>query len=104
MLPETKIDRIVYLGAIPLLAAVAGSAVGALLQAQSCSVIGVSEIRALLENAQLSGPQKLDFMKLYMELTDRPWSVVRSIVTTFTLLSSTALAYYAATGGFRRRD
>lgn len=103
MLPETTRDRVIYLGVIPLLAAVSGSAIGALVQAQSCSVIGASEIRTLLENAQMTGAQKLAFMKDYLELTDRPWGIVRSIVSLITMGASAALGIYAATGGFGRR-
>jgi hypothetical protein len=88
---------------MPLLAAVSGSAVGALMQAQSCSVIGASEIRTLVENAQMTGAQKLAFMKDYLELTDRPWGIVRSIISFITFGGSSMLGLYAATGGFGRR-
>ena len=72
MLPETKLDRFIYLGAVPVLAAMLGGVAGALIQAEACSVVGASEIKALLVNAQLNGTQKIQFMKDYMELTDRP--------------------------------
>lgn len=103
MLPETKLDRVIYMGAVPLLAAMLGGVAGALLQAQSCSIVGASEIKALLENAQLNGAQKIQFMKDYLELTDRPWSLARSVVTFVTSAGTLALGFFAASGGFSRR-
>ena len=103
VLPETKLDRFIYMGAVPLLAAMLGGVAGALLQAQSCSIVGASEIKALLENAQLNGAQKVQFMKDYLELTDRPWSLARSVVTFVTSAGTLALGFFAASGGFSRR-
>lgn len=104
MLPETKTDRFISMGVIPVLAAVFGAAAGALMQAQSCSVVGATEIKALLTNAQLDGTQKLEFMKTYLELTDRPWALARSIVGFVTFAGSIGLGLFAAAGGFRRSN
>jgi hypothetical protein len=102
MLPETTKDRVIYLGVIPVLAAVLGSVGGALFQADSCSVTGIGELQALVQNAQLTGAQKIEFMKQYMELTDRPWSVARSVVSYTAGFCMAALGLFAGSGGFRR--
>lgn len=102
MLPERTRDRVIFLGVVPILAAVAGSAFGALMQAQACSVVGATEIKALLENAQLNGAQKLEFMQQYMQLTDRPWSLARSVMTILTFSTGAAIAWLTFSGGFRR--
>lgn len=102
MLPESKMDRFVFLGAIPVVAAVMGSVVGALMQAQACSVVGASEIQSLLLNAQLTGIQKIEFMKQYMEVTDRPWGLARSVVSFLTISGTMVVGVFATNGGFRR--
>lgn len=103
MLPESKKDRIIFLGIIPILAAICGGAAGALIQAQSCSVVGATELRALIENAQMTGTQKLEFMKLYTSITDRPWEIVRSIVTYSAAASASLIGLFAAGGGFQKK-
>lgn len=103
MLPERKIDRVFYLGVIPVLAGVIGSVVGALMQAQSCSVVGATEIKSLLENAQLNGQQKIQFMQDYLQLTDRPWVLARNVVTFLTFTGSAMVGLFIASGGFKRR-
>ena len=102
MLPETKVDRFIYMGAVPVLAAMLGGVAGALIQAEACSIVGASEIKALLVNAQLNGAQKIQFMKDYMELTDRPWALARSVVSFITFSGASAIGLFAASGGFRR--
>ena len=102
MLPENRLDKIIFLGVVPVLAAVLGAVAGALMQAQSCSVVGASEIRELLQNAQMNGVQKLDFMKTYLELTDRPWSIARSVINFLTFSGTIIVGYFFVSGNFKR--
>lgn len=102
MLPESKLDRVIYLAVIPVLAAVLGSIAGALFQAQVCSVVGASEIQSLLENTQMDGTQKLAFMETYMEITGRPWDLARSAMNLLLFGSGVLLSSWVVSGGFRR--
>jgi hypothetical protein len=69
-----------------LLTTILGAILAAIFQAVTFDQAQLSDITALLRDEGLSATQKIQALNTYKEITDRPWSVIRSIVTTASIM------------------
>lgn len=75
---ETKRERLIYFGFVPIIAACAGALATALFSGQACSP-GSETLVTIMTNSSLSGPEKLKALQIYQDLADKPWALVRSL-------------------------
>jgi hypothetical protein len=96
---ETRREKIIFLGIVPVLGAAAGAIVARLLQGSSCP--NSLDLVAIMKSANLSGPEKLKALEIYQEVADRPWSAFSTFLSLlFFVAGSLALA---ASDWIRRR-
>ena len=101
---ETPKERLLYQGAVPILAAMAGAVAATWFQSVTFDNAQIADVITLLKDPTLSADQKLQALKMYQDITDRPWSVVRSLVTTLTMTISVAVGALVVGGFFNRRS
>jgi ABC-type uncharacterized transport system permease subunit len=85
---ESPTEKIIYGLVVPILAAVIGALVATWFGAASVDHAQVQDVVGLLKDPNLSGPQKLKALEIYKEITDRPWGLARTLVTTATIIAA----------------
>jgi hypothetical protein len=104
---ESSKERLFWQGVVPIVGAVIGAVCATWFQASTIDQAQLSDVIALLKDPQLSAQQKIQALEIYKEISDRPWSVVRSLVNTFTLTVSVvigALIYGGIFDKHRKQD
>lgn len=99
---DTRAERVVYQGLIPVLGAVLGAIAATWYQSASMDSAQIGDITALLRDPQLNSQQKIQALEMYKEITDRPWYVIRSLTTSFTICVAMVLAALNAGGWFSK--
>lgn len=77
---ETRKERIILLGIIPIAAAVRGSAATVFFGGSSCQLGPGTDFMSVLQTSGMSGEEKMKVLELYRDVSDRPWSLMRSLV------------------------
>lgn len=96
---ESKRERFVYQGLIPVIAAIVGAIAATWVQSANIDQAQLSDVVSMLKDPALSADQKLQALNLYKEITDRPWAILRSLTTMLTMSVSIAVGA-AVAGGF----
>ena len=90
---ETRRERIIYFALVPLIAAVLGALATAIFTGQGCAIDTPNSVVDILGSSGLSSAEKMKALEVYREVSDRPWSLVRSLTTLlFVLLGASAFA------------
>ena len=92
---EGRRDAIIYKIVVPVVGAIAGAIVATWLGAANADNAQLSDVVSLLKDPSLSAQQKLQALEIYKDITDRPWSVIRSLVTTLTVVGGAIGMAYA---------
>jgi hypothetical protein len=81
MTEDTRGQRIVKTWAIPIVTAIIGGVAGSFVQATSFDSANISDIVAVMKDPALTADQKMQALQIYEKITDRPWNIIRSLVT-----------------------
>lgn len=79
MLPESRRDKILYLGIVPIAAAMAGAFVSNVLGSGVCGPGSDLDVASILQSSNLSGPDKLKALEIYREISGRPWNFLDTL-------------------------
>jgi hypothetical protein len=91
---ESRREKIVFFGIVPVAAAICGSLITVLFTNSSCQLGPGTDFVSVLGSSGLTGDQKLKALEIYQNVTERPWNVVKSLVMILMLcLVSLAWAY-----------
>ena len=101
---ETAKEKLLYQGVVPILAAMAGAVAATWFQSLSFDNAQIADVIQLLKDPKLTAEQKLQALKIYQDITDRPWSVVRTLVNSLTMAVAIAVGALVAGGFFVRRS
>ena len=77
---ESRREKIIYYGVVPVVGAVLGAIAASIYAGMAADQSQLMELRAIIQDSSMTGAQKLQALEMYREMTDRPWSVVRSLV------------------------
>jgi hypothetical protein len=83
---ETRRERIIYLGVIPIVGAVLGALAAAIFQIMSSPTAGLPSAVEVLRDQFLSSADKIRLLEMIKEVGDRPWSLLRSLFFCLTFL------------------
>ena len=97
----TNRDKIIFYGLIPIFAAAIGAVIAGLIQAQNCSVPNTLQLSEIIRASNLTGKEKFEALRIYSDITDRPWSFVRSIF--FALIPIVGVLVYTISDRIRDR-
>ncbi|HMG46806.1 MAG TPA: hypothetical protein VK614_05045 [Allosphingosinicella sp.] len=101
---ETRKEKFLYQVVVPVIGAILGAIAATWFQSASIDKAQLQDVIHLLRDPLLTAPQKLQALEVYKEITDRPWSIIRSLVTTLTMTISIAIGAMVAGGFFMRRN
>ena len=101
---ESRKERILYQAVVPIAAAILGAIAATWFQSAIIDKTQLADIVHLLKDPQLTAQQKLQGLNIYKEITDRPWSVIRSLVSYLGLSVSMGIGAAVAGGWFQRRN
>jgi hypothetical protein len=93
---ETRKEKIIFLALVPVIAAVCGALATAIFTNTSCQLGPGTDFVTVLSNQALTGDQKLKALEIYQTVTDRPWGLVRSLLSILAVVTG-ALVFTAAT-------
>ncbi len=99
-MPETGKQRLFWQGVVPIVGAIIGAVCATWFQATTIDQAQLSDVVALLKEPQLNAQQKIQALEIYKEISDRPWSIVRSLVSTFTMAVSVCVGALVFGGVF----
>jgi ABC-type uncharacterized transport system permease subunit len=100
---ESRRERLIYQGAIPVVAAIAGAMAATWFQSASIDQAQLHDVVALLQDPKLTSAQKLQALEIYKEITDRPWGIIRSLTSTLTTAAIFVLTALVMGGFFRKQ-
>ncbi|RYD47814.1 MAG: hypothetical protein EOP60_16780 [Sphingomonadales bacterium] len=100
---ETRRERLIYQGAVPVIAAIAGALAATWFQSANIDQAQLADIVRLISDPKLSADQKIQALNLYKEITDRPWYIMRNLATALGFAFMWAVGA-AAAGGYFRKD
>lgn len=100
---ETKRQRLLYQGLVPIAAAIIGAISATWFQSTSIDQAQLNDVISLIGDPKLSSEQKLQALELYREITDRPWAIIRSLVTAFTMTLSVVVGALVFGGYFNKK-
>lgn len=92
---ETTREKIIYGALVPLSASVLTALATVVFTGDACQLAPGTDFLTILQNQRLSGPEKMKALELYTSVTDRPWSVVRSLTSMTTILVGAWVAMWA---------
>ena len=99
---ETRKEKIFYQVIVPIVGAVLGAITATWFQSASIDRAQLQDVIQLLRDPSLTAPQKLQALELYKEITDRPWSIIRSLVSMLTMTVAIAVGAMVAGGFFTK--
>jgi hypothetical protein len=100
---ESRRDKLIYGGFVPIIGAVAGAIAATWFQTASLDQAQLDDVITLLKDPSLTAQQKLQALEIYREITDRPWELIRSLTTTFTMTVSVIVGALVFGGFFTKR-
>jgi hypothetical protein len=103
MAEESPRQRIVKNWVVPIAAAVIGGIAGSFVQATSFDTAQVSDIISVMKDPSLTAEQKIQALQIYEKITDRPWSIIRSMVTYLGIALGSVLGALTVGGFFQRK-
>jgi hypothetical protein len=77
----TRKEKIVFLGLVPILAAVGGALATVLLSGDSCRLGPGTDFMTVLRDSSLTGPEKIKALEVYRDVTGRPWAVISALIS-----------------------
>ena len=83
---ESKREKIVYYGVFPIAAAIVGALATAIFQAANAPDFHLPNAMAVIKDTSLTSAEKIKLIEMIKDVGDRPWSVIRSLATSFTFL------------------
>ena len=103
MSEQSRGQQIVKNWVVPVCAAVVGGIAGSFVQATSFDTAQVSDIVAVMKDPALTADQKLQALQIYEKITDRPWSIIRSLLTYFSIALGSLIGALTVGGYFQRK-
>ena len=103
MADENPRQRFVTLWVVPIVTAIIGGVAGSLFQATSFDNAQISDIVSVLKDPALLAEQKLKALEIYQQITDRPWSILRSIMTYLGVALGSVIGALTVGGFFQRK-
>jgi hypothetical protein len=103
MTDESRRQQLIKQWVVPIAAAIIGGVAGSFVQATSFDSAQVSDIVSVLKDPALSAEQKMRALEVYQEITDRPWSIIRSLVTFLGIALGTVIGSLIVGGYFQRK-
>jgi hypothetical protein len=100
---ETFKERAIWQGAVPIFGAIVGAVVATWFQASTIDKAQLSDVVALLKDPQLTAQQKLQALEIYREISDRPWSVIRSLLAYGGVALGSIIGALTVGGFFQKR-
>jgi hypothetical protein len=95
---EGRRDTIIYKLIVPITGAILGAIAATWFRAASFDAAQLQDIVMLIKDDSLTGAQKTQALEIYKEITDRPWSIVRSLVASFSFAVAALIGLWAARG------
>ena len=92
------IDKLI----IPVMAAIIGAIAASWFQASALDHAQLKGVVALIKDPAMSADQKIKALDIYREITDRPWSLIRTLVTSVTVFLPMFLMALLYRGRFDR--
>ena len=92
---ETTRDRIIFLVVVPITTALVGAFATAYFTAGSCQVISSPDFITILKTTGLTSADKMKALAMYQDISDRPWSIVRTLGTVLAICTPILLYAYA---------
>jgi hypothetical protein len=83
---ETRRERVIYLGVVPVVGAILGAVATSIFQIATGPGADFPTAIEVMKDASLSSADKLEVLKMIKEVSDRPWSVIRTLLTSLTFL------------------
>ena len=103
MANEDRRQQIITQWVVPITAAIIGGIAGSVFQAASFDNAQVSDIISVLKDPALSADQKMKALEVYQAITDRPWSIIRSLVTYLGVALGSVVGALTVGGYFHRK-
>jgi hypothetical protein len=79
---ETRREKLLFYGVVPILAAVAGALAVTYATGSACPA-PPADLTSIIRDTSLSGPEKLKALEIYEKISDRPWDIARSFMSLF---------------------
>ena len=79
---ETRREKLLFYGVVPVMAAVAGALAASYATGSACPA-PPPDLTSIISDATLSGPEKLKALEIYEKISDRPWDIARSFMSAF---------------------
>jgi hypothetical protein len=92
---EGRRDTVIYKVIVPISGAVLGAVIATWIRSASIDNAQLKDILIMIQDSSLTGSQKLQALQLYREITDRPWSILRSLVSSLTVVAGMIGAAWA---------
>ena len=103
MADESRRQNLIKHWVVPIAAAVIGGIAGSFVQATIFDSAQLSDIISVLKDPALAADQKIRALEIYEEITDRPWSIIRSLVTFSGMALGTVIGSLIVGGYFQRK-
>lgn len=92
---ETRGEKIFYRAFIPVVSVIIGALATVVFSGSACQLGSETDFISILSSQELGGPEKLKALEIYKEVTDRPWGILRSLVSSLLFVIGAGTAYWA---------
>jgi hypothetical protein len=83
---ESRREKVIYLGLVPVVAAILGSLATAIFQIAATPSSEFPTAIEILKDPLLGNAEKVKLLEMVKEIGDRPWSVIRTLTTSLTFI------------------
>ena len=90
---ESRKEKLFYRAFVPIGAGVIGALAAVVFSGDSCQLGPGTDFLTILRDSGLSGPEKMKALELYSQITDRPWGIVRTLMTILVFTVSAWIGY-----------
>ena len=101
---DSRRDRVIFHGIVPVLGAILGAIAATWFQSSNLDHAQLDDVMKLIKDQSLSPQQKLQALEIYKEITDRPWSLIRSVVSYFGIALGSIIGALTVGGFFSRHS
>ena len=89
---------------VPIIGSVVGAIAATWFQASALDQAQLADVVELLKDPAMDATQKVKALEIYQNITDRPWSLMRSLITSLTIFMPMFLMALLYRGYFDRSD
>ena len=104
---EEKREAFLYKILVPIVGAILAAMVGTVVliwfRSANMDNAQLKDVMVLIKDPQLNASQKLQALSIYKEITDRPWSILRSLLMFLGFSISSVIGALTVGGFFNRR-